>query len=170
MSTSVFFNNFQASQEQLLIEDLVLESIRIYGIDLYYLPRTQTAFDSLYGEDTLSVFSRYYFVDMYIKNVDGFDGDGDFISKFGLEIRDRITLTISRRVFNDEIGNLENIQRPQEGDLIFFPLNNKIFEIKFVEHLDPFFQIGKFYVYNLQCEMFQYSSEVVDTGIIPQCI
>ena len=132
MSTSVFFNNFQSSQEQLLIEDLVLESIRIYGIDLYYLPRTRTAYDSLYGEDTLSVFSKYFFVDMYIKNVDGFDGDGDFISKFGLEIRDRITLTISRRVFNDEIGIVEGILRPQEGDLIFFPLNNKIFEIKFL--------------------------------------
>ena len=166
MSTSVFFNNFQSSQEQFLIEDLVLESIRIYGIDLYYLPRTRTAFDTLYGEDTLSVFSRYYFVDMYVKNVDGFDGDGDFISKFGLEIRDRMTLTISRRVFNEEIGNLESIERPQEGDLIFFPLNNKIFEIKFVEHESVFYQMGALQTYDLTCELFEYGSEQFNTGIV----
>lgn len=165
MATNVFFNNFQASQEQLLIENLIIESIKIYGHDLYYLPRTRVAFDEIYKEDTLSEFNSAHFVDMYIKNVDGFDGDGDFISKFGLEIRDRVTFTIARRTFNDEVGSVVEINRPREGDLIYFPLNRKVFEIKFVEHEAIFYQLGSLQTYDIQCELFEYSSEKFATGI-----
>jgi hypothetical protein len=165
MPTSVYFNNFQSSQEQLLIEDLIIESIKIYGHDVFYLPRTRVAFDSIYNEDTLSEFNTTRFVEMYIKSIDGFDGDGDFISKFGLEIRDRVTFTIARRVFNNEVGTEIEIPRPREGDLIFFPLNNKIFEIKFVEHEAIFYQLGALQTYDIICELFEYSSERFNTGI-----
>lgn len=165
MATSVYFNNFQGSQEQFLIEDLVIESIKIYGHDLYYIPRTREAFDPIYGEDTISRFLTPYFVEMYIKSVDGFDGDGDFISKFGLEIRDRVTFTVARRTFNNEVGQYADINRPNEGDLIFFPLNKKMFEIKFVEHEAVFYQLGALQMYDIVCELFEYSNERFETGI-----
>lgn len=165
MATSVFFNNFQSSQEQYLIEDLIIESIKIYGYDIYYLPRTRVAYDTVYAEDALSEFKSAYNIEMYIKNVDGFSGDGDFMSKFGLEIRDRVTFTIARRIFNNEIGSEIYQNRPNEGDLIFFPLNNKIFEIKFVEHESIFYQLGALQTYDLTCELFEYGSERFSTGI-----
>lgn len=165
MSTNVFFNNFQSSQEQLLIESLIIESIKIYGQDMYYIPRTRIAFDTIYSEDTLSEFNTAYFVEMFIKSIDGFQGDGDFISKFGLEIRDRVTLTIARRTFNEEIGAAAEFNRPREGDLIYFPLNRKVFEIKFVEHEAIFYQLGSLQTYDLQCELYEYSSEKFNTGI-----
>lgn len=165
MATSVFFNNFQSSQEQTLIEDLVIESIRIYGHDLYYLPRTRVAFDEIYKEDTLSKFNSAYFLEMYIKSVDGFDGDGDFISKFGLEIRDRVTFCVARRTFANEVGSVAELNRPREGDLIYFPLNRKIFEIKFVEHEAIFYQLGGLQMFEIVCELFEHSSETFSTGI-----
>lgn len=165
MATSVYFNNFNSSQEQLLIEDLIIESVKIYGFDLFYLPRSRVAFDSIYNEDTVSEFKTHHMVEMYIKNVDGFDGDGDFISKFGLQINDRVTFTIARRVFGDEVGTYAEINRPREGDLIFFPLNNKIFEIKFVEHEAIFYQMGALQTYDIICELFEYGSERFSTGI-----
>lgn len=165
MATSVFFNNFGSSQEQFLIENLIIESIKIYGHDVYYLPRTNVNRDTIYEEATLSKFNTAYFIDMYIKNIDGFDGDGDFISKFGLEIRDRVTFTLSRRVFADEIGTVTEYVRPREGDLIYFPLNKKVFEIKFVEHEAIFYQLGALQTYDLVCELFEYSSEEFNTGI-----
>lgn len=165
MATSVFFNNFQSSQEQILIENLILESIQIYGHDVYYLPRTTVNKDTIYEEATLSEFKTAHYVDMFIKNIDGFDGDGDFISKFGLEIRDRITFTIARRRFADDIGTEIELNRPREGDLIYFPLNRKVFEIKFVEHEAIFYQLGALQTYDLVCELFEYSSEKFATGI-----
>lgn len=165
MATSVFFNNFQSSQEQLLIENLIIESIQIYGHDLYYIPRTRIAMDSLYQEDTSSEFNAAYYVDMYIKSVDGFDGDGDFISKFGLEIRDRVTFCVARRTFSNEVGTTAELNRPREGDLIYFPLNKKVFEIKFVEHEAIFYQLGALQLFELSCELFEYSSERFNTGI-----
>jgi hypothetical protein len=166
MATNVYFGNYQNSQEQYLIEDLIVESIRMYGMDMYYMPRQREAFDQIYGEDALSIFNKAFMLEMYIKNVDGFQGDGDFLSKFGLEIRDRITFTISQRVFGEESGaaGLE-LYRPKEGDLIFFPINNKIFEVKFVEHEAIFYQLGSLQTYDLSCELFQYSSERFNTGI-----
>lgn len=165
MATNFFFNNFQSSQEQLLIEDLIIESIKIYGLDVYYLPRTKVNYDGIYAEASISEFNSQYMVEMYVKNVDGFKGDGDFLSKFNLEIRDQITFTIARRSFYNEIGTITNLVRPLEGDLIFFPLNNKVFEIKFVEHESIFYQLGSLQLFDLTCELFEYSGEVFNTGI-----
>lgn len=165
MATSVYFNNFQGSQEQQLIEDLVIESIKMYGHDLYYIPRTRVAYDTLYAEDASSTFRDASMVEMYIKSIDGFDGDGDFISKFGLEIRDRVTFTVARRTFNYEVGSAYDLIRPREGDLIFFPLNGKMFEIKFVEHESIFYQLGALQSFDLICELFEYSNETFSTGI-----
>lgn len=165
MATSFFFNNFQSSQEQQLIEDLVIESIKIYGHDIKYIKRELQNKDRIYGEDRQT--SRYVHalsVEMYIKNVDGFQGEGDFLSKFNLEIRDQITFTVSRSVFSEEIGSPMSVDRPREGDLIYFPLNRKIFEIKFVEHEPIFYQMGALQMYDLKCELFEYNGEMFNTG------
>ena len=166
MATSFYFNNFGNSQEQLLIENLVVESIKIYGHDVKYVPRTIQDKDKIYGEDTQSSkYTRAIDVEMYIKNVEGFEGEGDFLSKFNLQIRDQITFTIARRTFADEVGDVLLINRPREGDLVYFPLNKKLFEIKFVEHESVFYQLGSLQMYDLKCELFEYNSEVFDTGI-----
>lgn len=165
MASNFFFNNFGASQEQFLIENLVIESIKIYGHDAFYCPRTLVNKDEIYGEDTISDYNTQYMVEMYIKNVMGFEGEGDFLSKFNLQIRDQITFTIARRVFFDEIGNYANLDRPQEGDLIYLPLNKKVFVVKFVEHEAIFYQLGALQTYDLVCELFEYSNENLNTGI-----
>jgi len=165
MPTNVFFNNFTNSQEQVLIEDLVIESIKIYGHDVLYCPRTLVNKDEIYGEDSISRYNTQYMVEMYVKNVMGFEGEGDFMSKFNLQVRDQMTLTIARRTFFDEIGNVESIDRPQEGDLVYFPLNKKIFVVKFVEHEAIFYQMGALQTYDLTCELWEYSNEVLNTGI-----
>jgi hypothetical protein len=166
MATSLYFNNFGASQEQLLIEDLIVESIKIYGHDLYYLPRTRVNDDAIYGEETYSRFDSHYFVEMYIKNVEGFAGQGSFLSKFNLEIRDQVTFTVARRVFSEEIGAFTSFVRPREGDLIYFPLNNKFFEIKYVQNAPIFYQLGSLQTFDLDCEMFEYSNEIFNTGVV----
>lgn len=165
MATSFYFNNFGASQEQLLIENLVVESIKIYGHDLYYLPRTLVNTDAVYGEESYSTFDSQYYVEMYIKNVEGFAGQGDFLSKFNLEIRDQVTFTVARRVFSDEVGASALLERPREADLVYFPLNKKLFEIKFVEHEAIFYQLGALQTFDLVCELFEYNNEVFNTGI-----
>lgn len=165
MATSFYFNNFNSSQEQLLIESLIIESIKIYGHDVYYIPKRNVAKDNIYGEDVLTEYNDNYFVEMYIKNVDGFGGEGDFLSKFNIEIRDQITFTIARRTFQSEVGAFESLQRPAEGDLIFLPLNMKLFQVKFVEHEPVFYQMGALQMYDLRCELFEYSNEVLNTGI-----
>ena len=134
-------------------------------MDMVYMPRTRIAFDNVYGEDPLSEFNDQYGVEMYIKNVDGFGGDGDFLSKFNIEIKDRVTFTVARRAWNDEVGANHLLDRPLEGDLIYFPLNKKIFEIKFVEHEAIFYQLGSLQTYDVVCELFSYSNERFNTGI-----
>ena len=169
-----YFNNFGHQQSQWLIEDLIIESIKIYGIEVMYMPRTLVAEDTIWGEDTLSKFDDAYPLEMYVKNVDGFEGEGDFLSKFGLEIRDEMTLTVAQRRFDEEISLADSttptdattgIGRPSEGDLIYFPLNGKIYEVKFVEHESMFYQMGSLQTYDLRCELFEYSHQVIDTGI-----
>lgn len=150
--------------EQDLIEDLIIESIRVYGHDVFYIPRTLVAKDDLLNEDDLSKFTDAYMVEMYIKNVEGFEGEGDFLSRFGLQIRDSITFTMSQRIFEQEIGGPEIEVRPNEGDLIYFPLNKKMFEVSFVEHEAVFYQMGSLQTYDLRCELFEYSQEIFDTG------
>jgi len=165
MATSVFFNNFTSSMEQNLIEDLIIESIKIYGHDVYYIPRILKNKDEIYGEDSVSEYDQSYFIDIYIKDVSGFQGEGDFLSKFNLQIRDQITITIARRTFFDEIGNIESYARPREGDLIYLPLNKKIFIIKFVEHEAIFYQLGSLQTFDLVCDLWEYSNERLNTGI-----
>ena len=166
MATNFYFNNFTSSAEQDLIAELVLESIKIYGLDVYYIPKQERNKDSIYGEDPIVEYNTSHLIDMYVKNVDGFEGEGDFLSKFNIEIRDQITFTISKRNFDNEVGRFEpGVLRPQEGDLIYFPLNDKIFQIKFVEHEAVFYQIGSLQMYDLKCELFEYSNEILNTGI-----
>ena len=165
MATSVFFNNFASSQEQLLIENLIVESIKIYGHDVLYLPKRLGNKDEIFGEAPSSFFNASYLIEMYIKSVDGFTGDGTLFSKFNLEIRDRVTFTVTRRVFSEEISTTEAFQRPREGDLIYFPLNGKIFEIKYVDNFSMFYQLGALQVWDIECELYEYSNERFDTGI-----
>lgn len=162
---NVYFNNFSSSGEQTLIEDLIIESISIYGMECYYIPRTVIKYDKIYGEDTISQYLSSYYIPMYIKNVQGFGGDGDFLSKFNLQIRDSMIFTVARRSFADEIGSVASLDRPQEGDLVYFPLNNKVFVIKFVEHESIFYQMGALQVWDLSCELWEYSNEILSTGI-----
>jgi hypothetical protein len=162
MPTNMYVNNFDNQPEQKLVNDLLEEVIKFHGIDVHWIPRTLVAEDDLYGEDVLSKFTRTFLIEMYIKNIEGFEGEGDFLSRFGLEIRDQLTLTLSQRRFT-ELGS--GYPRPREGDLIFFPLNKKLFEIKFVEHEAPFYIMGNLPVYELRCELFTYSSQDIETGI-----
>ena len=167
MPTNVYFNHAVQS-EQNLHEDLVVESLRFYGHECYYLPRTIVDEDEIFGEDTSSKFGDAYMVEMYIENTEGFEGEGDLLSKFGVEVRDQATFVLSRRTWDRFISldsNLATSTRPQEGDLIYFPLGNQTFEIRFVEHENPFYQLGKLNVFKLQCETFEYSHEAFDTGI-----
>ena len=167
MPTNVYFNHAVQS-EQDLHEDLVVESLRFYGHECFYLPRTIVDEDELFGEDTSSKFDDAYSVEMYIENTEGFEGEGDLLSKFGVEVRDQATFVLSWRTWNRFVSldqNLVTATRPQEGDLIYFPLGNQVFEIRFVEHENPFYQLGKLNVFKLQCETFEYSHEAFDTGI-----
>ena len=166
MARSVYFSNGIRS-EQLLYEDIIVESISIYGQDFYYIPRTLVGKDEILGEDRLSQFKNAYGIEMYLETVNGFEGQGAFIQKFGLMMEQSATLTVARRKWEQLVGQhgrtiLPN--RPSEGDLLYFPLTGGLFEIKFVTHQDPFYQAGKLYVYKLQVELYQYSSEHITTG------
>lgn len=165
MATNFFFNNFQNSQEQLLIENLIIEAIKIYGQDMYYVPRKLNNYDSVYGADDQSSYEQALPIEMYIKSIDGFGGGGDFMSKFGIEIRNQVVFSMSQRVFNEEVGVITTQSRPNEGDLIYFPLNKKCFQIKYVEKFEMFYQLGGLQTWEVTCELFEYSSENLKTGI-----
>lgn len=166
MPTNVFFNH-AVQTEQHLYEDLVVESLRMYGNETYYLPREIVEEDSILGEDVQSKFGDAYSVEMYVENTEGYEGDGDLMSKFGIQVRDQATFVLSLRTWERFISldsNLATSLRPNEGDLIYFPLSGSVFEIKFVEHENPFYQVGKLFVFKLQCELFEYSGEDFDVG------
>lgn len=166
MATNVFFSNYGYFNERQLIDDLVIESIRIYGIDTFYVTRRLEAVDNILNEDDLSIFNRAYDMEMYVKSVDGFQGDGDFLSKFGLQIRDQVTFTVAMRTFERYATRLDpEIIRPKEGDLVYMPLNNKFFKIMHVEHESVFYRSGALQVFDLKCELFEYSNERFSTGI-----
>jgi hypothetical protein len=165
MATNFYFNNFKSSQEQLLIESLIIEAIKIYGEDMYYVPRKLGNFDALYTADDQSSYEQAFMVELYIKSVDGFSGDGNFMSKFGLEIRDQVVFSMAQKVFNQEIGSYTSLTRPREGDVIYFPLNNKAFQIKYVNKFEMFYQLGALQTWEMTCELFEYSGEVFNTGI-----
>lgn len=152
-------------EEQDVIEDLTIETIKIHGQNMIYMPRTLVNEDSLFGEDTRSAFNDGYELEMYISSVDGFEGEGDLISRFGLQINDTMKLVVSRKRFEQEITALEEaITAPREGDLLYFPLSGYVFEITFVENENPFYQLGRLYTYQLTCETFKFSKETVSTG------
>ena len=131
----------------------------MYGEDMYYCPRVLKNYDPLYTADDSSEYDSAYLVELYIKSVDGFSGDGNFLSKFGVEIRDQVVFSIAQRVFNQEIGTQTKQIRPNEGDLIYFPLNNKCFQIKYVNKFEMFYQFGALQTWELTCELFEYSNE-----------
>ena len=173
MATNVYFNPFPSSQitsEQLLVEDLVIEAMQIYGMDIFYLPRSsRDQVDYLYGEDTLKQYVTAYPIEMYLENVTGMDGEQDFISKFGLEIRDELSFLVSRRRFAATVPS----NRPLSGDLIYIPLIRNIFEITHVEHENDqamFYTLGRgrggnVYVYGLKLKQYVFSNEIIQVGI-----
>jgi hypothetical protein len=179
MTTNFYFNNFPSklgggnviTPEQLLVENLVIEALKIYGLDVYYLPRTtRDQVDYLFGEDVLKEYRTAHPIEMYLENVNGFDGDQDFISKFGLEIRDEATLLVSRLRFRYAVNGLT---RPLEGDLIYIPMTTSFFEITSVESENDqamFYTLGRgrggnVYVYALKMKQFYFSNEIIETGI-----
>ena len=167
MATNVYFSQ-KVRSEQHLYEDIVIESLKMYGQDVYYLPRDVAHIDTILSEDVEAEYDSAYVVEMYIENTEGFEGEGDLLSKFGVEVRDQATFIVSRRRWEQLIGvhnNGINSVRPNEGDLIFLPLANSIFEIRFVEDEMPFYQLSNLAVYRLQCELFEYQGERFDTGV-----
>lgn len=156
------------ASEQLLMEDLIIECLKIYGFDVYYIPRKSVNQDDILTEDPLNRYEHAYPLEMYMSNVTGFQGEGDLLTKFGVEIRDSATFIVSRRRWDEVVardGQVQLTTRPAEGDVLYFPLTKAYFEIRKVQALDPFFQVGKLYVYTLECELMQFSSEQFDTGI-----
>ena len=173
MPTNFYFDNFAHSGQQNLIEDLVIESIKMYGYDNFYIPRTIVKEDDLFGEDVLSKFDNALQLEMYVKNVEGFDGEGEFLSRFNIEARDQITFSIAQRRWQEEVSiedrkldeQGERVNRPVEGDLIFFPLTSQLYEIKYVDKQPIFYQMGQLQMYDLRCELFEFSHERIDTGV-----
>lgn len=169
MPTNHYFSQGRLS-EQRLYEDLIIEALKIYGQDVYYLPRELVNRDVIFGDDPVSRFENAYKIEMYIENIEGFDGDGDIFTKFGVEIRDACTLIVSRRRWNNLISIYETTEtrpfyRPREGDLIFLSLSKSIFEITKVEDQTPFYQLKNLPVFRMRCELFEYNDEDFDTGV-----
>ena len=185
-----FFNQYTTASEQNVLEDLIIESIKVYGIDAYYLPRTHVNLDLLYKEDTSLLYDDALPLEIYLKTYDGYLGQNDFISKFGLQIDESMTFTLAKKRFlqvlqpklmteysynliNEDGDGLvqeggydySSYIRPLEGDLIWFPFTNDLFEIKFVEVIETLFQLGKLYTFELRCDKYDYTSDRLDTGV-----
>ena len=170
MLNSYFLNG--AKSEQSLIQSLVNEQLRMYGVEVYYIPRKYITTNTVIREVIESKFDSAYPIEAYVDNYEGYGGQGTLLSKFGIEDKDDLTLIISKERYEDyitplikNVPNIELAERPKEGDIIFFPLGDRLFEIKFVEHEQPFYQLKKTYVYELRCELFRYEDEVLDTGV-----
>lgn len=167
MAKSIYFSDKVAS-EQNLYEDIVIESLKIYGQDLYYLPRDLVDEDKIFGEDPSSSFNSAYKIEMYIENISGFDGQGDIFSRFGVEIRDEATFVVARKRWRQTVSKLDNdiaSERPREGDLLYLPMSNSLFQIMHVEHEQPFYQLNNLPTYRLRAELFEYNNEQLDTGV-----
>lgn len=195
MARNRHFNQYTpVKQEQSLVEDLIIESIKIYGVDGYYLPRTHVNLDKIYGEDASMLFDDALEMELYIKSFDGFAGQEDFLSKFGLQIDESVTFVVSQKRFTqslktsiiteysynmltedgDELLSNRNdvseydydaIVRPREGDIIWVPLLKAMYEIKFTQNIENFYQLGKLYTYEIRCDRLEYSSERIDTDV-----
>lgn len=162
MPVNQYFNHFNATNEQDLIEDLIIESIRIFGFDTYYMPRVLEDYDEVFREATASSYEQAFVIECYLKTNMGFEGDGKFMSDvMGHEIRDQMVITMSQKVFKDITG----MDRAREGDLMYFPLDKKVYEIKFVDHQSVFYQAGRLMTYDLTVELLEYSGEQFSTGI-----
>lgn len=167
MARNLYFSE-KVRSEMDLYSDLVIEALKIYGQDLYYLPRELVNEDILLGEDPSSRFPKSHKIEMYIENVEGFDGEGDLFTRFGVQIKDEATFVVARSRFAAQVRRPDNsiqVDRPAEGDLIYLPLANKMFEIQHVEHEQPFYQIENLPVYKMRCSLFEYTGEDFDTGI-----
>ena len=165
MPTNVFFNH-AVKTEQNLYEDLVVESLRMYGHEVYYLPRNVVEKDDILNEDVQSSFDDAYSVEMYLENTDGIAEQGDLMSKFGVYVEEEATFVISLRSWERFIStdsNLVTSLRPNEGDVIYFPLSGSMFEIRYVEDSNPFYQVGKLFVFKMRCTLFEYSNEDFET-------
>lgn len=171
MPTNFYFqsgNTSGTTNEQRLVEDLVIESLKIYGHDVYYLPRQSGNLDGILGEDALSYFDQAYPLEMYLENVQGFEGEGELFTKFGFEFRSSATFVVAKRRWEEGVAQNATVQlpdRPAEGDLLYFSKTKTFFVIKYVDFLNPFYQLGKIYTFKLQCDVFEFSSERIDTGI-----
>jgi len=166
MATNVFFQNYDFFNEQQLIDDLVIESIAIFGVDTYYVTKSVEAVDNIQNEASIAVFDNAYQMEMYVKSVDGFQGEGDFLSKFGLQIRDQVTFTVAMRTFERYATRVRpELMRPREGDIVYMPMNRKFFKVMFVEHESVFYQTGSLQVFDIKCELYEYSNERFSTGI-----
>ena len=164
MATNPYINQ-KFTPEQDLVADLSAEVIKSMGQDMVYVPRSLVNLDNVFGEDETSKFIKSFPIEMYIESVQGFEGMGDIISQIGIDIKDKVSLVVSRKRFEQEVTQIvPTVLRPREGDLIFFPLSNTTFEINFVEHENPFYQVGKLYAYKMDCEVFTYSNEEITTG------
>jgi len=161
-----------SKSEQNLVQDLINEQLRMYGVEIYYLPRKFITTNTVIREVIESTFENAFPLEAYVDSYEGYGGQGTILSKFGIQEIDDLTLIISKERFENyitplskNITNIELASRPKEGDLIYFPLGDKLFEIKYVEHEQPFYQLQKNYVYTLRCELFRYQDEVIDTGV-----
>src|SRR6056300_1080908 len=164
---NLYFSD-KVRSEQNLYEDIVIESLQMYGQDVYYLPRDLVGEDKIFGQDVPSRFNSSHKIEMYIENVEGFDGEGDLFTRFGVEIRDEATFVVSRRRWEQTVKRYDNeisVARPAEGDLIYLPLSKSFFQISHVEHEQPFYQLSNLPVYKLRCQLFEYTGEDMDTGI-----
>jgi len=164
MATNPYFKEYIG--EQTLLHDLTIETIKTMGRDMIYIPREYVNRDIVFGEDVLSQFKNVFPIEMYIQSVTAFGNQMNLINKFGINITDKVTLQVAKKRFEQEIYYKNpDIKTPREGDLIFFPFNNSLFEINYVEDKMPFFQFGILTTYTLTCELFTYSMETIDTGM-----
>ena len=164
--------NFHFSEkvksEQNLYEDITIEALKVYGQDVYYLPRDIVSEDKIFAEDVPSSYNSSYKIEMYIDNIEGFEGEGDLFTRFGVEIRDEATFVVARRRWKQTVQRYDNDisgDRPREGDLIFLPLSNKLFEISHVEHEMPFYQLNNLPVFKCRAQLFEYNDQDLDTGV-----
>ena len=167
MPTNVYFDT-GTTAEQRLYENLIIEQLSVFGQDVYYLPRKLVNEDTLFDEDTSSSFNDAYIIEMYLDNIEGYEGQKEMMTRFGLDMQDEATWVVSKRRFEQLISLDQNLivsTRPNEGDLIYFSKGNKIFEITFVDHDDPFYQLQNLPVFKMRCRTFDYSHEDMETGI-----
>ena len=172
MATNPYFNNNKYAPTQDLMEDLMIESIKSKGLDVYYIPRRFRKLDQVFGEDVLSHFDVSFPIEMYLETFNNFEGEREIVSKFGIEVRDNMSLVVAKKRFQQEAAKVPSmadrpieLEAPMMGDLIYFPLSKGLFEIKYVDNKQVFFQGGKLYTYRLDCELFKYSMEEIDTGV-----